>query len=47
MRNGSARPPMEIPPAFFAIRRFRFYGVIYNINDISINWRFFLNYIKL
>ena len=31
MRNGSARPPMEIPPAFFAIRRFRFYGIINNL----------------
>ena len=37
MRNGSARPPMEIPPAFFAIRRFRFYGIIKHINKNAIN----------
>ena len=29
MRNGWGKPPMEIPHAIFAIRRFRFYGLIY------------------
>ena len=38
MSNGSARPPMEIPPAFFAIRRFRFYGIIIKlINKLLFN----------
>ena len=28
MRNGWGKPPMEIPHTIFAIRRFRFYGII-------------------
>ena len=43
MRNGSARPPMEIPPAFFAIRRFRFYGIIFYFNKLFI----LINYIYI
>ena len=29
MRNGKGKPPMEIPHTIFAIRRYRFYGIIY------------------
>ena len=29
MRNGKGKPPMEIPHTIFAIRRYRFYGIIH------------------
>ena len=29
MRNGKEKPPMELPHTIFAIRRHRFYGIIY------------------
>ena len=29
MRNSKGKPPMEIPHTIFAIRRYRFYGIIY------------------
>ena len=44
MRNGSARPPMEIPPAFFAIRRFRFYGIIYIIIIFVLLFNIYIYY---
>ena len=37
MRNGKGKPPMEIPHTIFAIRRYRFYGIMYLIHQIYIH----------